>query len=142
MIFTVLQIGQHLFRSQALPSLVPRPLPDFILQPWSEIKSGSGLGTRLGPPHLIHTDNTRSGRVVKNGKGLNSKAFPVIFFFPPFELSHNNTQEWKTGEKRERPQNIDHVSKRKVDTHVVGGEGLQTGFLSTFAQGGGGGKMR
>ena len=27
-------------------SLVPRPLPDFISQPW--IKSGSGLGTRLG----------------------------------------------------------------------------------------------
>ena len=37
-------------------SLVPRPLPDFISQPWRnpiflhgcEIKSGSGLGTRLG----------------------------------------------------------------------------------------------
>ena len=28
-------------------SLVIRPLPDFISQPWSEIKSGSGLGTRL-----------------------------------------------------------------------------------------------
>ena len=32
-------------------SLVPRPLPDFISQPWRkigcEIKSGSGLGTRL-----------------------------------------------------------------------------------------------
>ena len=33
-------------------SLVPRPLPDFISQPWIflhgyEIKSGSGLGTRL-----------------------------------------------------------------------------------------------
>ena len=27
-------------------SLVPRPLPDFISQPW-EIKSGSSLGTRL-----------------------------------------------------------------------------------------------
>ena len=33
-------------------SLVPRPLPNFISQPWRkiscEIKSGSGLGTRLG----------------------------------------------------------------------------------------------
>ena len=30
-------------------SLVPRPLPDFISQPWScEIKSGSGLGTTQG----------------------------------------------------------------------------------------------
>ena len=28
-------------------SLVPRPLPDFISQPWRKIKSGSGLGTRL-----------------------------------------------------------------------------------------------
>ena len=32
-------------------SLIPRPLPDFISQPWRkigcEIKSGSGLGTRL-----------------------------------------------------------------------------------------------
>ena len=37
-----------------MASLVPRPLPDFILQPWrthflegGEIKSGSGLGMRL-----------------------------------------------------------------------------------------------
>ena len=30
-----------------ISSLVPRPLPDFISQPWCEIKSGSGLGTRL-----------------------------------------------------------------------------------------------
>ena len=29
-----------------LPSLVPRPLPDFILQLWRK-KSGSGLGMRL-----------------------------------------------------------------------------------------------
>ena len=33
-------------------SLIPRPLPDFISQPWRkigscEIKSGRGLGTRL-----------------------------------------------------------------------------------------------
>ena len=40
-------------------SLVPRPLPDFILQLWRkighgcEIKSGSGLGTRLYP-HSLH----------------------------------------------------------------------------------------
>ena len=35
-------------------SLVPRPLPDFISQPWRkcEIKSGSGLGTRLGKPKI------------------------------------------------------------------------------------------
>ena len=43
------------------PSLVPRPLPDFISQLWRknrkiflhscEIKSGSGLGTRLYEPH-------------------------------------------------------------------------------------------
>ena len=37
-------------------SLVPRPLPDFISQPWRKIhgcaiKSGSGLGTRLKDPH-------------------------------------------------------------------------------------------
>ena len=31
------------------PSLVPRPLPDFI----SQIKSGSGLGTRLPETHTI-----------------------------------------------------------------------------------------
>ena len=43
----------HLFRSRWYVeySLVPRPLPDFISQPWRkigcEIKSGSGLGTRL-----------------------------------------------------------------------------------------------
>ena len=42
-----------IFPASACPSsgLVPRPLPDFISQPWRihgcEIKSGSGLGTRL-----------------------------------------------------------------------------------------------
>ena len=44
--------------------------------------------------------------------------------FPPFVPSvcfHNNTQEWKTGEKQGRPGSIHHVSGRKVD---VGGEGL------------------
>ena len=47
---------------RAKPSLVPRPLPDFISQPWRkiflhgcEIKSGSGLGTRLGEAHSVYT---------------------------------------------------------------------------------------
>ena len=43
--------------------------------------------------------------------------------FPPFVSSvcfHNNTQEWKTGEKQGRPGSIHHVSGRKVD---VGGRG-------------------
>ena len=38
------------------PSLVPRPLPDFISQLWRKIgrffsTAGSGLGTRLYEPH-------------------------------------------------------------------------------------------
>ena len=33
------------------PNLVPRPLPDFISHHGCEIKSGSGLGTRLTPTH-------------------------------------------------------------------------------------------
>ena len=50
-----------------LPSLVPRPLPDFISQPWRKIgiflhgiflhgckiKSGSGLGTRLDTAYFL-----------------------------------------------------------------------------------------
>ena len=43
----------YLFWLIADGSLVPRPLPDFISQPWTiflhgcEIKSGRGLGARL-----------------------------------------------------------------------------------------------
>ena len=35
-------------RMQARPSLVPRPLPDYC-----EIKSGSGLGTRLSQAYFL-----------------------------------------------------------------------------------------
>ena len=40
--------------------------------------------------------------------------------FLPSVCVHNNTREWKTGEKQGRPGNIHHMSGRKVD---VGGEG-------------------
>ena len=47
----------------ACGSPVPRPLPDFISQPWRkigcEIKSGSGLGTRLCARN-IHSPNLNS----------------------------------------------------------------------------------
>ena len=42
-------------------------------------------------------------------------------FYLSFNCVHNNTREWKTGEKRGRPGSIHHVSGRKVD---IGGEGL------------------
>ena len=48
-------------------SLVPGPLPDFISQLWipiflqgCEIKSGSGLGTRLGEV-VVHTTKSYAG---------------------------------------------------------------------------------
>ena len=69
-----LKEGTQIVSLPLLHSLVPRPLPDFISQPWRkidfsprlrdkiwewpgvlhgcEIKSGSGLGTRLAPPYL------------------------------------------------------------------------------------------
>jgi len=53
--FYSMKWGVRLFWLIADGSLVPRPLPDFILQPWKksiflhgcEIKSGRGLGTGL-----------------------------------------------------------------------------------------------
>ena len=50
---------------------------------------------------------------------------------PPFLPSvcvHNNTREWKTGEKRGRPGSIDHVSGREVDE---GGEGPIFKYIRT-----------
>ena len=48
---------------RAVPSLIPRPLPDFISQPWRKInflhgckiKSWSGLGTRLNSSYISST---------------------------------------------------------------------------------------
>ena len=49
------KFGECMFRAH---SLVPRPLPDFISQPiflhGCEIKSGSGLGTRLPRASITH----------------------------------------------------------------------------------------
>ena len=50
----------------------------------------------------------------------NSSLVPRPPLFLPSVCIHNNTREWKTDEKRERPGSIHHVSGREVD---VGGEG-------------------
>ena len=49
-------------------SLIPRPLPDFILQPWRkigcEIKSGSGLGTRLAYAWISSATQVQFGQEI------------------------------------------------------------------------------
>ena len=49
-------------------------------------------------------------------------------FLPPICIHNNNTQEQKTGEKRERPGSIHHVSGREVD---IGGEGPIFKYIRT-----------
>ena len=55
------------------PNLVPRPLPDFssqlIFLHGCEIKSGSGLGTRLGSLHLSVFWSEEPGNKAKQKKG-------------------------------------------------------------------------
>ena len=78
-----------------LISLVPRPLPDFISQPWRkihgcEIKSGSGLGTRLGFDITVKpliTDLPKSGQPLYNGR----------LTCPRF---YHRTNTFRTSEKR------------------------------------------
>ena len=58
----------------------------------------------------------------QNGGGLGPRlaSVPRPLPFLPSVCVHNNTREWKTGEKRGRSGSIHHVSGREVD---VGGEG-------------------
>ena len=49
-------------------------------------------------------------------------------FYLSFNCVHNNTREWKTGEKRVRPGSIGHVSGREVD---MGGEGPIFKYIRT-----------
>ena len=78
-------------KSYGLCSLIPRPLPDFISQPWifsrgffhgCEIKSGRGLGTRLWAMFI--------NLVLQNKHVYNTERF-ILHSSPTFCVLHAST---------------------------------------------------